>query len=196
MKQKVYTNSLSSQAGQKDFFWKIENNKQTHCLNKWVAEGTSTTTQLRLTTPCVTTLGTMIRQRVNLYVWIHIYERQDIGLNHLLDFDTQRKTVLNVMTWCPLMEGTWKVRSIRTDNLLGNWGGALVMHLRKQLCIFHRNQIILWHPLNTIMQGEQLGSLLSRLLLISLLKWLLGLLLKLRRILRNCQRSYQGTQLL
>ena len=99
------------------------------------------------------------------------------------------------MTWCPLMEGTREVRSIPNrqssrkprrrpslDKIFLKQGG-------KQLRIRHRDWIIPGRPLNMIMQGELLGSLLPRPLLILLL----GPLLELWQILRNCQQSYQGT---
>jgi len=41
-------------------FWKAVNNKQNY-LNRWVVEETSKTTQLRLNTPCVATLDTMVQ---------------------------------------------------------------------------------------------------------------------------------------
>jgi len=88
------------------------------------------------------------------------------------------------MIGCPLTEDTKEVRSIPTwqsfrhprrrpslDKILVQQGG-------KQLCIFHRNQIILWWFLNTILRGELLLSLLSRLLVIllklGLITWILN----------------------
>ena len=54
---------------------------------------------------------------------------------------------------------------------------VLVKQNRKQLCVLPRNQIILWCFLNTILKGELLRSLVSRLLLVPLLMLLkLGLI--------------------
>jgi hypothetical protein len=73
------------------------------------------------------------------------------------------------------MEGIGKVRSIpnrqsfRHPRRCSGLDKVLLKQSGKQLCIFHRNQIILLCFLDTILRGELLRSLLSRLLLILLL---------------------------
>jgi len=88
-----------------------------------------------------------------------------------MDFGVQRITLLSVMTWFPLMEGTREVRSIpnrqsfRHSRRRFGMDKVLLEKSGKHLGILHRNQIILLSFLNTILQGGLLRSSLSRLLL-------------------------------
>jgi len=90
--------------------------------------------------------------------------------------------VFNIMTLCPLMENTKEIRSQSSRQFLRywrRWPGLDEVSLKqivKQLCILHRNRIILWCFL----------SLLLRLLLI-LLK--LGLITRIWNIISNRHNS-------
>ena len=105
----------------KRIFWKAVN-KQMHYLNRWVVEGTSKATQLRLYTLCVTTLGNIIREWITFVRLDSFEEKQGIGFNQLLDFSLQRETVLDVMVGCSLM--SWQ------GSLGAGWEAAPHMSLR------------------------------------------------------------------
>jgi len=104
-----------------------------------------------------------------------ILEGQSLILDQLLNYSPKSKTLLNIMTWCPLMEGTREVGPIPSWQFLRHprrWSGlnkVLLKQIGKQLCIFYGNRIKLW---------------LSRSLLFGLLLTLLKLGL-ITRILNN-----------
>jgi len=93
------------------------------------------------------------------------------------------KTGCYIMTRCPLMEGTREVRSppirqpFKPPRRRSGLDKVLLKQSRKQLCILHKNQIIMRCFLSMILWIELLRSLLSRLLLIllkpGLITWIL-----------------------
>jgi len=111
-----------------------------------------------------------------------ILEGQSLILDQLLNYSPKSKTLFNIMTWCPLMEGTRKVGPIPSWQFLRHarrWSGlnkVLFKQTGKQLCIFHGNRIKLWLS----------RSLLSGLLLI-LLK--LGLITRIWNNISNRHNS-------
>jgi len=141
--------------------------------------------QLRLSTPCVTTLGNIIQWWVKFARPNSTLEKQDVGFNQLPDFNLQRETVLDVMVGCSLVEGTWEVRlipnrqHIRHPRRRSGLDKVLLEQNGKQLRICHWD----WVKLH-------LWSLFSRLLLMLAFRSLLELQL----ILRSYQWSHQGTQ--
>jgi len=104
---------------------------------------------------------------IGLYAWIQIFERQDIGVDQLLDFNFQGETVLFVMTLCPLMEGTKEIRQFlghrrrwsSLDKILPKQGG-------QQFRIFHWDWVKLQCLMSLILRDMLLKRLLLRLSLI------------------------------
>jgi len=100
-------------------------------MSRWVVERTSTTTQLQV------------------HAQIQVFERQDIGVDQLLDFNLQGETVLNVMTLCPLMKGTKAIRSPMSRQFLRyrrRWSSLDKVFPKQggqKLCILHWDRIIL-----------------------------------------------------
>lgn len=117
-----------------------------------------------------------------------------------MNFGFQRVTVLDVMVGCPLMEGIREIKSIPNRQIPRNpkrrfgLDKVLLEQGGKQLLIPYRHWIKLWHPLNIILWGKLLGSLLSRpslILLLILLK--MGLI---TRILNNVGGGHNNIEML
>jgi len=96
------------------------------------------------------------------------FEGPDVILNQLLNFFLQRMTLLSVMTWCPLMEGTKEVRGIPNRQHirhLRKWPGLNMILLKqdgKQIHIFHGYWVTLRCFPNLVLKNKLLGNLILK----------------------------------
>jgi hypothetical protein len=117
----------------------------------------------------------MIWQRVNLYIWIQIFEGEDICPSQLLDLIFQSPTIFNIMAGCPLMKSTEKVRSMSPWQFFRHWrrcsslNKIFLNQSRKQLCVRHWDCVEMRCPLTAILVIEMSWSLLS-----GLISWIDG----------------------
>ena len=94
---------------------------------------------MRLNLPYVTIKFQRSNSGLTCTFTFKIFERYEIGFDQLLNYSPKSKTLFNVMTWCPLMEGTREVGPIPSWQFLRHsrrWSGlnkVLLKQTGKQL---------------------------------------------------------------